>query len=86
MESVKGLTDAFGGLGGIIKFAFGLLLTYSAKEMPRTLERLKTNMMFLFGQGPKTMSEATQKANQELNKIISSPRSSLVDKTKAEGI
>lgn len=86
LESVKGLTDAFGGLGGIIKFAFGLLLTYSAKEMPRTLERLKTNMMFLFGQGPKTMSEATQKANQELNKIISSPRSSLVDKTKAEGI
>ena len=86
LKSVKGLTDAFGGLGGIIKFAFGLLLTYSAKEMPRTLERLKTNMMFLFGQGPKTMSEATQKANQELNKIINSPRSSLVDKTKAEGI
>jgi hypothetical protein len=49
IEVVKGVSDAFGGLGGILSSVAGLALTHYSKKLPEAMEAFGRSVNFALG-------------------------------------
>jgi hypothetical protein len=68
LDAVSGLTDGFGGLGGVLAFVGSIFTKVYADRMPSVLHNLSQNIKVLTGQASKEMIEIQEITAKNLEK------------------
>ena len=86
VEAIGTVIDKMGGLKGVLMAIGGVVTSVYAKELPKAFENLKQNLMVFTGAATKAMSQVQKENEENLNKIISDPKSSTETSTRAQGL
>ena len=84
LETIGGLVDGFGGLGGILTSLGSIFMVWYAQRMPETLNNLRANIMVLTGQASKEMVKIQTQMSDEIAKK-SATSTSIVEKAQYTG-